>query len=206
MLPNDLNFIPIDREINLDPGKTMVCRYSPDGTIEYINDYFVEISGYEIHEIVGSNIESFKHVELPMTVFRYMMHQAKVGKNVNVLIKEVAKDGRFYWYYTNFEFKKDPEGSILSFIDNRKAAPRIVIPFIENFYEKLLKIEKRSGIQIATGYFDGFNEENGMSFSDYTKALIINSGEIPQNFTQPKPVQAVKPQQNKSFFSKGFGK
>jgi PAS domain S-box-containing protein len=204
MLPNDLNFIPIDREINLDPDRTMVCRYSPDGTIEYINDYFVDVSGYEIHEIVGSNIESFKHVELPMTIFKYMMRQAKMEKNVNVLIKEVAKDGRFYWYYTNFEFKKDPDGAILSFIDNRKAAPRMVLPIIESFYEKLLKIEKRSGIQIASGYFDGFNEENGMSFSDYTKALILNSGEILQNFTQIKPVEAAKGLENKSFFSKIF--
>jgi len=57
----------------LHPEKTMICKYTPNGLIEYVNDYFVEMSGFEAHELVGNSIDTLKHSELPLTVYNHIM-------------------------------------------------------------------------------------------------------------------------------------
>jgi len=60
---------------------------------------------------------------------------------------------------------------------------------------------------IAKKYFDGFNEENGMTFSEYTKSIIIEYG---GSLASPKindlPTEQTISQEKKSFFSKVFKK
>lgn len=207
MQTNNINFIPLDREIMLHPEKTMICKYTPNGLIEYVNDYFVEMSGFEAHELVGNSIDTLKHSELPLTVYNHIMEHVKEGKNIHAIIKDLTRDGRYYWFYTDFEFKKDENGVIRSFLNYRRAAPRIVLPDIEKFYQKLLKIEQNSTLLIAKKYFDGFNEENGMTFSEYTKSIIIEYG---GSLASPKinnlPTEQTISQEKKSFFSKVFKK
>jgi hypothetical protein len=206
MPTNDLNFIPIDREIRLDPNRAMLCKFNTNGLIEYVNDYYVEISGFEVHEVVGNGIETLKHSELPLTIFNHVMEHVKEGKNINVIIKDQARDGRYYWFFTDFEFKKDNDNNLISFVSSRKAAPRPVLSEIENFYQKLLKIEQHSGAKVAKTYFDGFNEENGMTFNDYNRSLILNYGNIAKPFTSSPTSQQPILQENKSIFSKIFKK
>ena len=206
MPTNDLNFIPIDREIRLDPNRAMLCKFNTNGLIEYVNDYYVEISGFEVHEVVGNGIETLKHSELPLTIFNHVMEHVKEGKNINVIIKDQARDGRYYWFFTDFEFKKDNDNNLISFVSSRKAAPRPVLSEIENFYQKLLKIEQHSGAKVAKTYFDGFNEENGMTFNDYNRSLILNYGNMAKPFTSSPTSQQPILQENKSIFSKIFKK
>ncbi len=206
MPTNDLNFIPIDREIRLDPNRAMLCKFNTNGQIEYVNDYYVEISGFEVHEVVGNGIETLKHSELPLTIFNHIMEHVKEGKNINVIIKDQARDGRYYWFFTDFEFKKDEENNLISFVSSRKAAPRPVLGEIEGFYQKLLKIEQHSGVKVAKTYFDGFNEENGMTFNDYNRSLILNYGNIAKPFASTPISQQPTVQENKSLFSKIFKK
>lgn len=160
------NFLPVDREIKLDPQKVMFCKFTSDGVLEYVNDYFTEVTGYEVHEIVGSSIDKLRHPELPQTVFNYIMEHLSQGINVNILMKDKIKDGRYYWYLTDFQFKKYDDQDKIAFISNRKFAPREAIPFYDELYHKLLKIEQHSGLAIAKAYFDGFLEENQFSFNE----------------------------------------
>ena len=206
MHTNDLNFIPIDREIKLDSERMMICKFTPDGLIEYVNDYYVEVTGYEVHEIVGNSIETFKHPDFPLTVYNYMMHHVNEGINVNIVLKDQSKDGRYYWFFTDFEFKKNDEGAITSFFNRRIAAPRMILPEIELLYQKLLKIEQHSGAEVAQNYFDGYNEDNGMSFNEYTQALILNYESIANGIPKKTPIEQNKPIETQSFFSKVFGK
>lgn len=166
----------------------------------------MEISGFEVHEVVGNGIETLKHSELPLTIFNHIMEHVKEGKNINVIIKDQARDGRYYWFFTDFEFKKDEENNLISFVSSRKAAPRPVGE-IEGFYQKLLKNRTTfRKLKVAKTYFDGFNEENGMTFNDYNRSLILNYGNIAKPFVSTPISQQPTVQENKSLFSKIFKK
>jgi PAS domain S-box-containing protein len=204
---DNLDFIPIDREIQLAPDKSMVYKLTPDGVIDYVNDYFVEISGYEVHEIVGNTLESLKNSDLPTIIYNMIIEYIENNKNLNIILKGYAKDGRFYWYVTNFEAKKDENGELTATIVSRIAAPRMAIPKIEKLYVKLLKIEQHASLAIAKTFFDGFLEEEGMSFNDYSIKIINNTYPI-QSAEQfpPKMQKQQNPKKKKSLIGKFFGK
>ncbi len=201
---DDLEFIPVEREINLMAGKAMVYKLTPEGIIDYVNDYFVEISGYEVHEIVGKNLETLKNKDLPTIIYNLILEHIATNKNLNIILKGQAKDGRTYWYITNLESKKDKNGDLTATIISRTAAPREVIPEMEKFYQKLLKIEQHSSLDIAMTYFDGFIEEVGMSFNDYTTSLI-KSYNTPQALSSSQSQQFAQPEKKKSLMGKLFG-
>lgn len=194
-----LNFIPIDREIRLDPQQMMFCKFDTEGTLEYVNEYFSEFTGYEAHEIVGLKVEKLKHPELPLTVFNYLMGQLSKGENVHILMKDQIKDGRYYWYLTDFEFKAYQEDGKTAFISKRTSPDRDAIPFYDNLYQKLIKIEQHSGLILAQAYFDGFLEENQRYFN--TKKSIPS-----QNISKTSLVitRANKPPQKRKFLGNWF--
>jgi PAS domain S-box-containing protein len=212
---DNLNFIPVDREIKLDPDKSLIYKITPDGIIDYVNDYFSEITGYEVHEVVGNNYKQYLHKEIPQTIINLAFDKMKKGENFHFVFKDQAKDGRHYWFVTDFEFKYDKDKNIQSITSIRKAAPRVVIPKIEKLYKKMVKMEQHASMEIAQKFFNGFLEEKGMSFGEYTKS-IIDSYEIPQTSIQPQQqfqlpqqqptVIKKKPKKKKSLIDKLFKK
>lgn len=202
---SDLNFIPVDREIQLSPEKAMVYKLTPEGIIDYINNYFVEISGYDVHEVVGNTLDSLRNNELPTIIYDLILEHIKSNTNLNIILKGKAKDGRFYWYVTNFESKKDDEGNLIATIVSRTSVPRTVVPEIDNFYQRLLKIEQHSSLDIARTFFEGFLEEKGMSFGEYSQNLIKDYTS-PQALPQPQSLNHPIPKKNKSILGKIFGK
>jgi PAS domain S-box-containing protein len=170
---DDLNFIPIDREIMLHPDKPLVCKYNPEGVIDYVNSYFTEISGYEVHEVVGMTPEKFVHRDIPEVIKNYVKERITLGRNVNVLLKDQAKDGRHYWYMTNFDYKFSDQDEVLSVMSHRLIPPRILVNTLDPLYQKLKKIELHSGLDVAQKYFEGFIEEKGMNFEEYSRAIVV---------------------------------
>ncbi len=169
---DDLNFTPINHEIMLDPDKVMVCKFTDQGIIDYVNDYFTEITGYEVHEVVGENYRNFVHEEVPQAILNRVLEKMNKMENVHFIIKDKAKDGRYYWFITDFEFSTDKKGNLLFIKSHRKPAPRVAIPEIDILYKKMLKIEKHAGLAIAQTFFEGFLEDKGMSLDQYTQSLI----------------------------------
>lgn len=164
--------IPMDKEINLDPKKTIMSKTDAKGVIEYANDYFIEISGYEEFELMGQPHNIIRHPDMPKTVFKVLWDSLNKGENIHALVKNLAKDGRYYWILTNFEFKYDNEGNIQSYYAKRKAAPRNAIYEIEKLYYTLRNIENRQGMQTALNYLNGLLEDRKMTFNQYILNIL----------------------------------
>ncbi len=168
---------PVDEEILLDPKRYIVSKTDKKGVIEYGNDYFVEISGYSEAELIGKPHNIIRHPDMPKIVFKMMWDRILNDQNIMALVKNMAKDGRYYWVVTEFETKKDPiSNQITGFTAFRKAAPRDAITKIAPLYEKLLEIEKVGGMEAAEKYLRGYLEERGTSYDDYIDELVGNKG------------------------------
>jgi PAS domain S-box-containing protein len=170
----DLNFLPVSREIELDPTRKMFYKFSPEGIIEYINDDFVAFTGFDPADVLGKKISDFRYPDIPVIIYELVESRLDIQQNTNLLLKDKTKDGRYYWYLSDFEIKKNADGKILSVYSLRKPAPRLVIIKIDKFYKKLLMIEQNAGMEVAQKYFYGFQEEIGMSFLDYTNSLLAS--------------------------------
>lgn len=178
---------PKNEQITLDPKRYIVSKTDPKGVITYGNDYFVEISGYREAELIGKPHNMIRHPDMPKVVFKLMWDRIQNGQPIMAVVKNMAKDGRYYWVITEFESKKDKlTNEITGYTAFRKAAPNDVIKKIEPLYEKLLEIEAQSGMEGSEKYLVGFLEEKGLSYDEFINNMVGNKGLFKVFFTAMK--------------------
>ena len=142
--------IPTDKEIKLDPKRYIVSETDEKGIITYCNDYFVKISGYSREELIGQPHSIVRHPDMPKVIFKLLWETIKSGKNINAVVKNLAKDGSYYWIFTEFEIRKDTDsGEIIGYHASRKAVSKHIIEIISELYGKLLEIEKVDSIEAS---------------------------------------------------------
>jgi len=153
---------PTDEEIILDPKRYIVSETDEKGRITFCNDYFREVSGYAEDELIGKPHNIIRHPDMPRVVFKLLWETIRQGKNINAVVKNLAKDGRYYWIFTEFESRRDTDsGEIIGYHAARKSISKHVLEVIEKLYAKLLKIEQAEGIEASEEYLVSFLKEKG---------------------------------------------
>lgn len=153
---------PLNVEIALDPKRYIVSETDAKGKITYCNNYFKEISGYSEEELIGSPHNIVRHPDMPKVVFKLLWETISQGKNINAVVKNLAKDGRYYWIFTEFEIRKDTDtGTIIGYHASRKTISKHVIEVIANLYAELLEIEKKDGVEASQEALVNFLKSKG---------------------------------------------
>ncbi len=159
---------PIDEEIKLDPKKYILSKTDTKGIIEYGNEYFVEIAGYTEEELIGKNHNIIRHPDMPKIVFELLWRRIENRQNITAVVKNMAKDGRYYWVVTDFEIKVDKvTNDITGYFAYRTAAPRKAIEAMEPLYKKLVSIEKTSGMDGSGKYLNALLEAEGKTYDQF---------------------------------------
>ena len=166
--------VPIDEEIILDPRRYLVSETDEKGKITYCNDYFMEVAGYSKEELIGKPHSIVRHPDMPKVVFKLLWETISQGKNINAVVKNLAKDGRYYWIFTEFETRKDTDtGEVIGYHAARKAISKHVVEIISALYAQLLEIEKNEGIDASQAYLISFLKEKGddINFSNIMEEI-----------------------------------
>jgi PAS domain S-box-containing protein len=178
---------PIENEIKLSTKRYIVSKTNPKGIIEYGNDYFVEISGYTEAELIGQPHSIIRHPDMPKIVFKMMWDRIQHHENIMAVVKNLAKDGSYYWVVTEFEAKVDPiSNEIISYTAFRKAAPQKAVEAIAPIYKKLIEIEENGGMEASEKYLRGFLEEKNITYDELINSLVQNKGLFKFFFTAMK--------------------
>lgn len=166
--------IPRNEEILLDPKRYIVSETDEKGKITFCNDYFIEICGYSKEELIGQPHSIIRHPDMPKIVFKLLWKTISQGKNINAVVKNLAKDGRYYWIFTEFESRKDTDtGKIIGYTASRKAISKHVIAVIAELYAKLLEIEKNESVDESEKYLVEFLKSKGeeIEFKDIMEEI-----------------------------------
>lgn len=196
---------PLDKEVIWDKSKVIMSKTDKFGTIEYANDVFVDVSGYEDYELVGQPHNIIRHPDMPKVIFKVLWDNLKKGNNFHAIAKNMAKSGRYYWVITDFDISKNEDGEITHYFARRKSIPPGVVNQVEPLYKKLLQIETVSGMNGSEKYLTGFLEEQGKDYIEYIKDIIANyeKEELAKNESLNN---ANQPSESKGFFAKFFGR
>lgn len=164
-------------ELLLDNKKYIVSKTDTKGNIAYINEYFTKISGYSCEELIGSPHSIIRHPDMPKIIFKLMWKRIQTGQNIVALVKNLTKDGKYYWVMTDFEAKKDRlTNEVISYTAFRKAAPRSSVKKIIPIYEKLLELENLGGMDASEKYLTWMLEEKDMDYDAFINKLVKNTG------------------------------
>lgn len=165
--------IPTDKEVNWDKSQTLVSKTDKFGNIEYANDAFISVSGYQADELMWQPHSIIRHPDMPKVVFKILWDNLKVKENFHAIIKNMSKSGDYYWVITNFEIIKNENGLIVGYASYRKAIPEsIITQYIEPLYRRLLKIEQVNGLEVSEKYFMGYLEDMGVTYYEYVSNLL----------------------------------
>ncbi len=182
----------LNKEVIWDKKLVLMSKTDKYGTIEYANDIFIKVSGYDDYELIGSSHSIVRHPDMPKVVFKYLWMALAEGKPFCGVFKNLTKDGCFYWVVANFETKRDQNGDIVNYVSYRTALPDgAVKEVIEPFYKRLLKIEQTNGAELSEKYLEGFLEQRNQTLCEYIKEVVM---------------QYSKDKEKKGFFTRFFGR
>ena len=168
--------IIIDEEIRFSKKKFIVSKTDIKGNILFVNKNFTEISGYSEAELIGEAHNISRHPDMPRAIFYLIWQNLLKGRPISGVIKNLAKDGRYYWVISDFEAKLNSDGSINSLTAFRRSAPQNVIEIMEELYASLLAIEKKHGMEKSLVYLQGFLEEKELNYNDFIFELSTPKG------------------------------
>jgi len=89
------------------------------GDITYVNQKFIDISGYSSKQLIGKNHRIINSNTHERDFFRHMWQDIKLGKTWNGVVCNRSKFGELYWVDTTIVPVKGPDGKILRYVSIR---------------------------------------------------------------------------------------
>jgi len=132
--------IPIDEEYFFNEN-VIISQTDLKGVITYANKFFCSVSGYKIEELIGKSHNILRHPDMPHVVFAKIWETIQGGQAWNGLIKNLRKDGLYYWVDIEILPIKDTDEKITGYIAAAKAASRKDIQETEETYKNMLESE-----------------------------------------------------------------
>ena len=117
----------------------IVSQTDEKGVITYANKAFCEVSGYTVDELVGQPHNIIRHPDMPAAAFERLWSTIQGGQAWNGIVKNMRKDGKYYWVDTEILPIKDKDDNITGYIAARRAASRKDIVDTEEAYRKMLE-------------------------------------------------------------------
>lgn len=88
-----------DGEVAYPDGKLIVSRTDVRGIITHCNQSFIDMSAYTLDELIGAEHSILRHPDMPAIAFKALWDTVKAGDIWHGYVKNLRKDGRFYWVY-----------------------------------------------------------------------------------------------------------
>lgn len=137
--------VPTSRELKLQPEDLIVTKTDITGHIIYCNDAFMEFSGYNEEELLGQSHNIIRHPDMPRTLFRLLWNKLQEENEFFGIIKNMCKDGGFYWTFANISLNFNMDSKLLGYMSTRRYPPPEAVEFFQLLYAKMIDLESQCG-------------------------------------------------------------
>lgn len=132
----------IDDEFPYPEGELIISRTDINGIITHTNRAFVILSGYSKEELIGQPHYILRHPSMPRAAFKDLWDTVLSGRKWNGYVKNLRKNGQFYWVYATIVPNFDQNKRIKGFTSVRRQPPREKINYCTKLYKEMLAKEK----------------------------------------------------------------
>ncbi len=167
---------PTGRERTFAEDEIIVSKTDVSGKITYANRVFMQVSGYEEHELLGAPHSLVRHPAMPRAVFKFLWERLLGGHEVFAYVNNLARSGDNYWVLAHMTPSFGTDGAIIGFHSNRRVPERSKIAKAEPLYAALLSVEQRTPdrAQGLLASYDKLNAEllaSGKSYDEWVWTL-----------------------------------
>jgi aerotaxis receptor len=125
-----------DEEVPFPEGRLIVSCTDLKGVITAANQSFVDMSGYSREELLGAPHHILRHPDMPGPAFKDLWDTIAAGKKWSGYVKNLRKDGRFYWVYATV-IPNVRDGRIAGYTSVRRKPSRTKVRECEKLYPTL---------------------------------------------------------------------
>jgi PAS domain S-box-containing protein len=145
------------------------------GRITYGNRIFIEFSGYSSEELLGTQHNIIRHPDMPRGVFQMLWDKIQGGNECFAYVKNMSKDGGFYWVFANVTPMFDPNGNMTGYLSIRRKPKMSGIQTVTTLYAAMLEAEKKAGpaeaIAASTRLLVDVLNEKRLSYDELVLAI-----------------------------------
>lgn len=153
----------------------IVSKTDLKGRIAYCNRIFIEFSGYSEHELLGAQHNIIRHPDMPRGVFKLLWDVVSKGDEIFAYVKNMSKDGGFYWVLANVTPNRDLQGNIEGYFSVRRRPSRSAVSAAADLYRAMLDEENRAGPRDACAaslaMVTGILQQKGVSYEQFVLSL-----------------------------------
>lgn len=153
----------------------IVSTTDMSGRITYGNRIFIEFSGYSEAELIGSQHNIIRHPDMPRGVFKLLWDKIKNREECFAYVKNMNKDGSFYWVFTNVTPTLDLSNELTGFFSVRRKPKASGVKVMQDVYAAMLDAERKAGaanaIAASTKLLNGILKEKGLSYDELVLAI-----------------------------------
>lgn len=164
------------KERFLAENEIIVSKTDARGIITYINQVFLDISGYTEAEVMGKPHSYIRHPNMPRCVFKLLWDTIASGKEIFAYVVNRCKNGDHYWVLAHVTPCVDAKtGALFGYHSNRRAPKREAVDLLTPVYAELCRIEQsvggRAGVEASTKKLMEIIESKGMSYPQFIFSL-----------------------------------
>jgi len=147
------------KEAKFDLHELFFSITERDSTIVSGNSTFVRISGYTRTEILGQFHNIIRHPDMPRIIFKTLWDYLKAGKPIATYVKNMTKNGEYYWVF-----------AVVFPLNDRYVSIRIkpntsIFEAVREVYFKLLMTENSKNMQESNEFLTELLR--GLGYRDY---------------------------------------
>ena len=166
---------PTSVERQMREDDFIVSKTDLKGRITYGNRIFIEFSGYSEAELLGAQHNIIRHPDMPRAVFKLLWDTIQAKKECNAYVKNMAKDGSFYWVFANVTPNFDNNGNVSGYFSVRRKPKASGVGTVTGLYRAMLQAEQRAGardaIAASTRILTDLLAAKGLSYDELVLAI-----------------------------------
>ncbi|PIT74803.1 aerotaxis receptor Aer [Limnohabitans sp. G3-2] len=149
----------------------IVSKADLKGRITYSNEVFAEFSGFTEAEFLGKQHNLVRHPDMPRCVFKLLWQHIESGQEIFAYVKNLCKDGSFYWVLANVTPSRDAQGKVVGYYSVRRKPNPKALSVIIPLYKQLLQTEQNAGsrdaIEASLTQMHNLLQEKGVSYERF---------------------------------------
>ena len=106
--------VMLSRAVEQSPASILITDVN--GTIEYVNEKFIQLTGYRREEVIGQNPRILKSGERPRGEYAGMWKTLLAGGEWRGEFHNKKKNGDLFWEYASISAIKDKDGKVRHFL------------------------------------------------------------------------------------------
>ncbi len=126
-----------DNERTFPEDDVIVSKTDLKGKITYVNQTFIDVSGFSQEELLGKPHNIIRHPDMPRCVFKLMWDTLEARREIFAYVKNLCKNGDYYWVFAHVTPSFDAAGHSVGYHSNRRLPERQAVDLFDGLYRGL---------------------------------------------------------------------